>query len=44
RPEELRPALEEAFRQSGPAIISVPVDYRENVKLTERLGKIVCTL
>ncbi|HWS02754.1 MAG TPA: acetolactate synthase large subunit [Gammaproteobacteria bacterium] len=42
--EELRPALEEAFRQPGPAIIAVPVDYRENVKLTERLGKIVCTL
>jgi acetolactate synthase-1/2/3 large subunit len=43
-PEELRPALEEAFTQPGPAIIAVPVDYRENVKLTERLGRIVCTL
>jgi acetolactate synthase-1/2/3 large subunit len=42
--DELRPALDEAFRQSGPAIISVPVDYRENLKLTERLGKIVCTI
>lgn len=42
--DELKPALEEAFRQPGPAIIGVPVDYRENVKLTERLGKIVCTL
>lgn len=43
-PDELRPALEEAFHQPGPAIIAVPVDYRENVKLTERLGRIVCTL
>ena len=42
--DELRPALEEAFAQPGPAIIGVPIDYRENVKLTERLGKIVCTL
>lgn len=42
--DELRPALEEAFRQPGPALIGVPVDYRENLKLTERLGKIVCSL
>ena len=42
--EELRPALEEAFAQPGPALIAVPVDYRENVKLTERLGKMVCAL
>ena len=37
---ELAPALEEAFRQKGPAIIAVPVDYRENRKLTARLGKV----
>ena len=37
---ELRPALEESFRQSGPALIAVPVDYRENRKLTERLGNL----
>jgi len=37
---ELTPALEEAFRQKGPAIIAVPVDYRENRKLTARLGKV----
>lgn len=42
--DELRPALEEAFRQPGPALIGVPIDYRENLKLTERLGKIVCSL
>ena len=42
--DELRPALDAAFAQPGPALIAVPVDYRENIKLTERLGKIVCTL
>jgi len=38
--DQLTPALEEAFRQPGPAIIAVPVDYRENRKLTARLGKV----
>ncbi|WJW76832.1 acetolactate synthase large subunit [Thiohalobacter sp. IOR34] len=42
--EELLPTLEEAFRQPGPALIAVPVDYAENMKLTERLGKIECAL
>ena len=38
---QLPGALEEAFRQPGPALIAVPVDYRENVKLTERMGRLV---
>ncbi len=38
--DELVPALKQAFRQKGPALIAVPVDYRENLKLTKRLGKI----
>ena len=42
--DELKGALEEAFQQPGPALIAVPVDYRENLKLTERLGKIVCSI
>ena len=42
--EELVPALEEAFSQQGPAIIAVPVDYAENMKLTQRLGKIELTI
>jgi len=33
-------ALEEAFSQPGPALIAVPVDYGENMKLTERLGNV----
>ncbi len=34
------PALEEAFSQDGPALIAVPVDYAENMKLTARLGNV----
>ena len=34
------PALREAFAQPGPALIAVPVDYAENMKLTERLGNV----
>ena len=38
--EEFIPALDEAFKQQGPAIIGVPVDYDENMRLTERLGNV----
>jgi acetolactate synthase-1/2/3 large subunit len=38
--DELVPALEEAFEQPGPAVIGVPIDYGENMKLSARLGKI----
>ena len=40
KPEELCPALEAAFNQNGPALVAVPVDYSENMKLTERLGNV----
>jgi acetolactate synthase I/II/III large subunit len=42
--EELPGALEEAFRQKGPALLAVPVDYSENLKLTKRLGQIEATI
>ena len=38
--DELGLAMEEAFSQPGPAVIGVPIDYRENVKLSKRLGQI----
>ena len=38
---QLRGALAEAFQQPGPALIAVPVDYGENLKLTQRLGDLV---
>lgn len=44
KPGELVPTLQKAFRQKGPAIIAVPVDYRENIKLTKRLGELQLTI
>ncbi|HSE92373.1 MAG TPA: acetolactate synthase large subunit [Methylomirabilota bacterium] len=41
---ELRPILADALAQPGPSIVDVPVDYRENAKLTARLGHIVCPI
>jgi len=41
---ELAPALEEAFAQAGPALLAVPVDYAENLKLSERLGALEVTI
>jgi len=40
--DELKPALREAFAErEKPTVIAVPVDYRENLKLTAALGTIV---
>ena len=41
---DLRPALEEAFACGRPALVSMEVDYKENARLTERLGQIVCPI
>lgn len=38
--EELIPTLEEAFKQDVPSVIVVPVDYSENMKLTEHLKQV----
>jgi len=43
-PGQLRGALDEALQQPGPALIAVPVDYGENMKLTQRLGNLVETI
>jgi acetolactate synthase-1/2/3 large subunit len=34
---DLAPALDRAFRAGRPAVVSVPIDYRENELLDERL-------
>ncbi len=44
RGEDLRGIIEEAFRQEGPALVAVPIDYSENLKLTKRLGAIEATI
>ena len=38
--DELLPTLEEAFAQDVPAVIECPVDYSENLKLSNRLREI----
>jgi acetolactate synthase-1/2/3 large subunit len=36
--------LGEALEESGPSLVVVPIDYRENQLLTERLGNIACPI
>jgi acetolactate synthase-1/2/3 large subunit len=40
--DELQPILHEAFSTNRPCVVDVPVDYRENLNLTEKLGRVVC--
>lgn len=35
---DLYPTLMRALEHDGPALVDVPIDYRENLRLTERLG------
>ncbi len=42
--EELSPILKDALNQDVPAIIDCPVDYSENLKLTEKLGRLICPM
>lgn len=41
---ELAAALEHTFQTPGPSLLVIPIDYRENKLLTERLGNIVCPI
>ena len=41
---DLAPALDTAFHADSPALIVIPIDYRENTLLTERLGNIACPI
>ncbi len=43
-PGQIADALSDAFAESGPALLAVPVDCDENRNLTERLGNIVCPI
>lgn len=42
--DELAPVLREALEGNTLAVISCPVDFRENLRLTERLGRLVCPM
>ena len=37
---ELYPILERALAVDGPSLVEVPIDYAENLRLTERLGEL----
>ena len=40
--DELLPVLKDALNQKVPAIVDCPVDYSENLRLTEKLGRLIC--
>lgn len=41
---DLVDTLEKAFNEDGPSLLVIPIDYRENMILTERLGNIACPI
>ena len=41
---DLANTLEAAFNEAGPSLVVVPIDYRENNRLTERLGQVTCSI
>lgn len=44
RGDDLQLILKKAFACKKPVVIDCPVDYSENVKLTKRLGQLVCPI
>jgi acetolactate synthase-1/2/3 large subunit len=42
--DNLQMVLKRAFESDKPVVIDCPVDYTENVKLTKRLGQLVCPI
>ncbi len=36
--------LDSAFEEAGPSLVVVPIDYRENALLTQKLGEITCQI
>ncbi|MGJ5673643.1 MAG: acetolactate synthase large subunit [Nostochopsis sp.] len=41
---DLVPVLKEALAQDVPAVIDCPVDYRENIRFTQKAGELNCVL
>ena len=41
---DLIPTLKEALDQDVPAVIDCPIDYRENLRFTQRAGDLTCTI
>ena len=41
---DLQGVLETAFKEPGPSLVVIPIDYRENELLTKKLGEITCKI
>ncbi len=41
---DLKPALQQSFKNTKPTLIVLPIDYRENPILTKRLGEIAASI
>jgi acetolactate synthase-1/2/3 large subunit len=44
RADELLPALQDALSGNDIVLLDVPVDYSENIKLSQKLGDYICSL
>ena len=44
RSAELANTLDSALKEKGPSLVVIPIDYRENMLLTEKLGEISCRI
>ena len=42
--DALADSLETALSEAGPSLVVIPIDYRENVLLTKKLGEITCVI
>ena len=41
---EFLPLLRQSLGSKEPVLIEIPIDYSENLKLTEKLGHIICPI
>jgi acetolactate synthase-1/2/3 large subunit len=42
RADQLLPALRSSLAGNAPSLIDCPIDYRENEKLSQALGEVIC--
>ena len=41
---DLQETLAKALNEDGPSLVVIPIDYRENMGLTKRLGEMTCPI
>lgn len=42
--QDVQSTLQQCFAESGPSLLVIPIDYRENNLLTKRLGELTCSI